>query len=102
MSLTDLAAADDMVPFQCVGGIMKIVSTAIFAVLLISATSICCYADGNMIGRDSTYRGGSNGVSHGGSAGAAMGMRCPDGTCSKIGTPYAKDVKYCSAANCKK
>jgi hypothetical protein len=27
---------------------------------------------------------------------------CPAGTCSKAGTPYAKDVKYCSAANCRK
>jgi hypothetical protein len=33
---------------------------------------------------------------------ASQGMKCPAGTCSKAGTPYAQDVKYCSAANCKK
>jgi hypothetical protein len=32
----------------------------------------------------------------------AKGTPCPAGTCSKIGTPYAKDIKYCSAANCRK
>ena len=30
------------------------------------------------------------------------GVPCPVGTCSRMGTPYAKDVKYCSAANCRK
>jgi hypothetical protein len=30
------------------------------------------------------------------------GVPCPTGTCSKMGTSIAKDVKYCSAANCKK
>jgi hypothetical protein len=33
---------------------------------------------------------------------ASQGMRCPAGTCSKAGTPFAQDAKYCSAANCKK
>jgi hypothetical protein len=33
----------------------------------------------------------------GGSAG-----NCPVGTCNKMGGTFAKDVKYCSAANCKK
>jgi hypothetical protein len=81
---------------------MKIVSTAILAVLLVSTTSVCCYADGNMIGRDPTYsKAGARGVSHGGSGGGAMGQ-CPAGTCSKAGTAYAQDVKYCSAKNCKK
>ena len=32
---------------------------------------------------------------------AEKGVSCPAGTCSKAGTPYAKDAKYCSAANCK-
>jgi hypothetical protein len=32
---------------------------------------------------------------------AVNGVRCPAGTCSKAGAPYAKDAKYCSAANCK-
>jgi hypothetical protein len=81
---------------------MRILSTAILAVLLVSAASVCCYADGNMIGRDPTYSaGGARGISHGGAAGGAMG-KCPAGTCSKAGTPYAMDVKYCAAANCKK
>jgi hypothetical protein len=88
--------------FNLVGASMKAVSTAIITVLLVGATSVCCYADGNMIGRDSTYRGGSNGVSHGGSGGGVAKGKCPEGTCSKAGTPYAMDVKYCSAANCKK
>lgn len=34
------------------------------------------------------------------------GMRnqgtCPAGTCSKLGTSFAKNVKFCSASNCKK
>jgi hypothetical protein len=25
------------------------------------------------------------------------GVPCPAGTCSRIGTPYARDAKYCSA-----
>jgi hypothetical protein len=84
------------------GASMKIVSTAILAVLLVSASSVCCYADGNMIGRDPTYsKGGARGISHGGSGGAPMAT-CPAGTCSKAGTAYAMDAKYCSAANCKK
>ncbi len=32
----------------------------------------------------------------------AVNAACPAGTCSKAGTPYAQDVKYCSAANCRK
>jgi len=28
-------------------------------------------------------------------------VACPPGTCSKIGTAFAKDARYCSAANCK-
>jgi hypothetical protein len=31
----------------------------------------------------------------------SQGMRCPTGTCSRAGTPFAQDVKYCAAANCK-
>jgi hypothetical protein len=31
-----------------------------------------------------------------------QGKACPAGTCSRAGTPYAQDVKYCSAANCRK
>jgi hypothetical protein len=27
---------------------------------------------------------------------------CPAGTCAKNGGQFAKDVKYCSASNCKK
>ena len=30
-----------------------------------------------------------------------QGKACPAGTCSKAGTPYAQDVKYGSAANCR-
>ena len=29
------------------------------------------------------------------------GVPCPAGTCSRMGTSMARDVKYCSAANCK-
>ena len=32
---------------------------------------------------------------------AEKGFQCPAGTCSKAGTQYARDAKYCSAANCK-
>jgi hypothetical protein len=30
------------------------------------------------------------------------GVRCPVNTCSKMGTERAKDVRYCSPANCPK
>jgi hypothetical protein len=89
--------------FNVMGASMKLVSSVILAILLIGSTSVFCYAvEGAMKGVDPTYRGGVTGVTHGGTGGGAKGMKCPDGTCSKIGTPYAKDVKYCSAANCKK
>ena len=29
-------------------------------------------------------------------------VACPAGTCSRAGTQYAIDLKYCSAANCRK
>jgi hypothetical protein len=29
-------------------------------------------------------------------------VRCPAGTCSKLGTEQAKDIRACSAANCRK
>jgi hypothetical protein len=34
----------------------------------------------------------------------AMGntVRCPVNTCSKMGTERAKDIRNCSAANCRK
>ena len=81
---------------------MKIVSTAIFAVLLVGSTSLCYAVEGAMKGVDPTYRGGVTGVAHGGTGGGGAKGRCPEGTCSKAGTPYAQNVKYCSAANCKK
>jgi hypothetical protein len=52
----------------------SITSVAVFVVLtivLVGTASIDGHSDGNMIGRDSTYRGGGNGVSHGGSNGGA-------------------------------
>jgi hypothetical protein len=47
----------------------SIISVAAFVFLTILPFE--CHADGAMIGRDSTYRGGSNGVSHGGANGGA-------------------------------
>jgi hypothetical protein len=32
---------------------------------------------------------------------SATGGQCPVGTCGKTGQPYAKNIKLCSAANCK-
>jgi hypothetical protein len=36
------------------------------------------------------------------SGGACTKVTCPVGTCSKAGTSDAYDVRYCSAANCRK
>jgi hypothetical protein len=33
---------------------------------------------------------------------ASTAGRCPDNTCAKDGSGFAKNVKNCSAANCKK
>jgi hypothetical protein len=33
---------------------------------------------------------------------AATAGKCPDNTCAKDGSGFAKNVKNCSAANCKK
>jgi len=72
---------------------MKISSVTALTVLLAMAVgaSSSAYAavKGSMKGTDSTY----------GNAGKS---KCPPGTCSKMGTSWAQDVRYCSAANCKK
>jgi hypothetical protein len=36
------------------------------------------------------------------SGGVCTKVSCPAGTCSRLGTKEAYDVKFCSAANCKK
>jgi hypothetical protein len=51
--------------------ITSVAAFVFLTILLVGTASIGGHADGNMIGRDSTYRGGSNGVSHGGSNGGA-------------------------------
>jgi hypothetical protein len=51
---------------------------------------------GNCSGGVCTEKGKATGT------GTGTGTACPAGTCSKAGTPYAKDKKYCSAANCRK
>ena len=33
---------------------------------------------------------------------AASSGKCPNNTCAKDGSGFAKNLKYCSAANCKK
>ena len=53
------------------------------------STSAFAVQPGTMKGTSATY----------GNAGKA---KCPPGTCSKVGTSWAQDVRYCSAANCKK
>ena len=44
--------------------------------------------------------GGANAQGKMGASG--KGVRCPVNTCGKTGTERAMDVKYCSAANCRK
>jgi hypothetical protein len=36
------------------------------------------------------------------SGGACTKVSCPPKTCGRMGTPEAYDVRFCSAANCKK
>jgi hypothetical protein len=36
------------------------------------------------------------------SGGVCAKVACPVGTCSKIGTSDAYDIRYCSKANCRK
>ena len=33
---------------------------------------------------------------------AASSGKCPNNTCARDGSGFAKNLKYCSAANCKK
>ena len=33
---------------------------------------------------------------------AATAGKCPNNTCARDGSGFAKNLKYCSAANCKK
>ena len=57
--------------------------------LIIGASSVSAVQPGTMKGTSPTYA----------PAGKA---KCPPGTCSKVGTSWAQDIRYCSAANCKK
>lgn len=74
---------------------MKISSVTALAFLL--AITVCASSSayavmpGTMKGTSKTYDSGNAGKS-----------KCPPGTCSKMGTSWAQDVRYCSAANCKK
>lgn len=48
------------------------------------------------------FNGGANAQGGGARGASGKSVRCPVNTCSKIGTERAKDVRYCSAANCRK
>ena len=49
------------------------------------------------------FRGTANAQFKGTASGqAATAGKCPDNTCAKDGSGFAKNLKYCSAANCKK
>jgi hypothetical protein len=63
--------------------------TILFVTITLGASSAYAVQPGTMKGTSATY----------GNAGKA---KCPAGTCSKAGTSWAQDVRYCSAANCKK
>jgi hypothetical protein len=71
---------------------MKIFIVALSLALLSSVVPTTTASAGRMDGKGNC----SGGVC------TDKGVLCPAGTCSRAGTPYAKDVKYCSAANCKK
>jgi hypothetical protein len=70
---------------------MKIFVTALSFALLSSVVLPTAALAGIMNGKGNC----SGGVC------ANKGVACPAGTCSKMGTSMAQDVKYCSVKNCK-
>ena len=70
---------------------------AIFLTMTLLATSIFLIA-GSAQAFDATKSGGMSDYSKGM---GDMAGRCPAGTCNQKGGPFARDVKQCSAANCK-
>jgi hypothetical protein len=58
---------------------MKFTTAVIFFLAIVSTAPFNARADGQMKGIDPTYRGGANGVSHGGTG----GPKAVSGTCSQ-------------------
>ena len=75
-------------------------AAAVLAILSLSIPSPI-FTTGALADRMSGAGNCSGGVCAGKKA-AGSKAACPAGTCSKAGTPYAKDISYCSAANCRK
>jgi hypothetical protein len=79
--------------------VTSIAAFVFLTILLVGTASIDGHADGNMIGRDSTYRGGSGGASHGGSGGMSHGGSNGGATCSAA-VQRCKKGFPASAASC--
>jgi hypothetical protein len=75
---------------------MKILSISLTAFVLVTLAPICSHAEGELIGRDPTYRRGVNGVSHGG----ANDVRAPgpNASCSSAVARCKKNFPESAAA----
>ena len=77
---------------------MKFTTAVLFFLAILSATPFDARADGAMKGIDPTYRGGVNGVSHGGTG----GPKAVSGTCSqatqRCKKNFAPSASACASA----
>jgi hypothetical protein len=77
---------------------MKWIATA-FAALLLAVLTLSIPAP--VFTTEASADGRMTGIGNC-SGGVCTKVTCPAGTCSRAGTSNAIDVRYCSAANCRK